>query len=81
MRKVIMTGFPCLCNVVEALNKGADAYLMKPLDIKNVLETISDQLSKQQGEKKFSQEKVAEFIETRVKELERETTPENKETR
>ncbi len=70
MRKVIITGFPSLQNAVEALNKGADAYITKPFDVEKVLETIKEQLEKQQKEKKFSQDKVTEFIQTRVKELE-----------
>jgi DNA-binding NtrC family response regulator len=70
MRKIIITGYPTLQNAIEAVNKRADAYIMKPFDVKNVLKTIEDQLRKQEEEKKYSQNKVAEFIETRVKELE-----------
>jgi len=33
---------------------------------------IGEHLKRQQEEKKYSQDKIAEFIETRVKELERE---------
>lgn len=72
MRKIIITGYPSLQNAVEALNKGADAYIMKPFDMDKVLQTIKEQLKKQQEEKKYSQERVTEFIETRVKELEEE---------
>jgi DNA-binding NtrC family response regulator len=45
---------------------------MKPFDMDKVLQTIKEQLEKQQEEKKYSQERVTEFIETRVKELEEE---------
>jgi DNA-binding NtrC family response regulator len=79
MRKIIITGFPSLQNTVDALNKGADAYIMKPFDMDKVLQTIKEQLKKQQEEKKYGQEKVTEFIETRVKELEEERTPTRKE--
>lgn len=72
MRKIIITGYPSLQNAVDALNKGADAYIMKPFDRDKVLQTIKEQLEKQQEEKKYSQERVTEFIETRVKELEEE---------
>jgi two-component system NtrC family response regulator len=72
MRKVIMTGYPSLNNAVDALNMGADAYVMKPFDMEKVLATIKDQFEKQKEEMSFSQERVAEFIETRVKELETE---------
>lgn len=69
VRKVVITGYPTLQNAVEAVNRGADAYIMKPFDMDKVLATISRQLKKQQEEKRYSQEKVAEFIETRVREL------------
>ncbi len=69
MRKIIITGYPTLQNAVEAVNKGADAYIMKPFDVEKVLSTIDEQLRKQELDRKYSQDKVAEFIETRVKEL------------
>jgi DNA-binding NtrC family response regulator len=69
MRKIIITGYPTIQNAVEAVNRGADAYILKPFDVEKVLRTIEDQLEKQRAEKKYSQDKVAEFIETRVKEL------------
>jgi DNA-binding NtrC family response regulator len=72
MQKIIITGYPSLQNAVEALNRGADAYVMKPFDMEKVLKTVKTQLKKQQGEKVFCQEKVKDFIETRVKELEKE---------
>jgi len=79
MRKIIITGYPSVQNAAEALNKGADAYIMKPFDMDKVLKTIDEQLKKQWMEKKYSQEKVTEFIETRVKELEEQkTTARNK---
>jgi DNA-binding NtrC family response regulator len=75
MRKIIITGYPTLQNAVEAVNKGADAYVLKPFDVEKVLIKIKEQLKRQEEEKRYSQEKVAEFIEARVKELdvERET--------
>jgi len=72
MRKVIVTGYPTLQNAVDAVNKGADAYIVKPFDVEKVLKTIQEQLSKQQTEKEYSQERVAEFIEARVRELDME---------
>ncbi len=80
IRKIIITGYPTLQNAVDAVNKGADAYLLKPFDVEKVLETIKLQLKKQQEEKEYSQGKVAEFIETRVKELdlEKEISPRKK---
>jgi DNA-binding NtrC family response regulator len=70
MRKVIVTGYPTLQNAIAAVNKGADAYVMKPFDVEKILQTIKEQLKKQEEEKSFSEEKVVEFIETRIKALE-----------
>jgi len=74
MRKIIITGYPKLQNAIDAVNRGADVYILKPFHMGKVLETIEEQLREQQKERKYSQEKVAEFIKTRVRELEEEKT-------
>ena len=68
-RKIMVTGYPSMQNAVAALNKNADAYLIKPVDIEKLLNTVKEQLRLQEKEREFSEQKVAEFIETRVKEL------------
>ncbi|HKZ94382.1 MAG TPA: response regulator [Candidatus Bathyarchaeia archaeon] len=73
MVKIIVTGYPSLGNAMEAVNKGADAYLLKPVVMENVLKTIREYLKKQEEARKYSEDKVAEFIETRARELETET--------
>jgi DNA-binding NtrC family response regulator len=70
MRKIIVTGYPTLQNAVAAVNKGADAYVMKPFEVDKILQTIREQLKKQEEEKRYCEEKVVEFIETRIKALE-----------
>lgn len=69
IRKVIVTGYPTLQNAVTAVNRGADAYIMKPFDVEKMLATVKDQLEKRKQDRRFSEERVAEFIETRVKEM------------
>jgi DNA-binding response OmpR family regulator len=68
-RKIMVTGYPSMQNAVTALNNNADAYLIKPVDLGKLLATVREQLALQEIEQKFSEEKVAEFIETRVKQL------------
>ena len=68
-RKIMVTGYPSTQNAIEALNKNADAYLIKPVDIEKLLNTIKEQLKQQEEERNFSELKVAEFIESRVKEI------------
>jgi len=70
MVKIIMTGYPSLQNAVKAVNKGANAYILKPFKVEDVLKTIKEELKKQRAARKYSEEKVAEFIVTRAKELE-----------
>jgi DNA-binding NtrC family response regulator len=68
-RKIMVTGYPSMGNAISALNKNADAYLVKPVDVEKLLNMVKEQLQLQEDEREFSEQKVAEFIETRVKEL------------
>ena len=70
MVKIIVTGYPSLKNAIEAVNKGADAYILKPFNIENLLKTVKKHLGKQRKARKYSEEKVAEFIVARARELE-----------
>lgn len=72
MRKIIITGYPSVRNAIEAVNKNADAYLLKPFDMGKVLFVIQDQLKKQNEEISFTQDRVTDYIETRVRELDAE---------
>ena len=65
----MVTGYPSVQNAIAALNKNADAYLIKPVNLDELLMVVKDQLKLQEEEKAFSEEKVAEFIESRVKEI------------
>jgi DNA-binding NtrC family response regulator len=68
-RKIMLTGFPTIQNAVTAVNEKADAYLLKPVDVEKLLEIVKKQLQSQEEEKEFSETKVAEFIEARIKEV------------
>src|SRR5208282_1735288 len=46
-RKIMMTGYPSMQNAITALNKNADAYLIKPVDIEKLLNTVKEQLKLQ----------------------------------
>jgi len=69
MRKIIITGYPSVQNAIEAVNRKADAYLVKPVDVTKLLLTIKTHLELQQMEKRYSEEKVVEFIAERVREI------------
>jgi DNA-binding NtrC family response regulator len=68
-RKIIITGYPSVQNAIEAVNRKADTYLVKPVDLEKLLIIIETQLELQKKEKKYSEEKVVEFIKARVKEI------------
>jgi DNA-binding response OmpR family regulator len=68
-RKIMVTGFPSMQNAITSVNKSADAYLVKPVDIEKLLSVVKEQLQLQAAEEKFSEQKITEFIETRVKEI------------
>jgi DNA-binding NtrC family response regulator len=72
MVKIMITGYAALENAVEALNLGADAYIMKPVDPENLLKIMNEKLKEQRKAEKMSQKKVADWIETRARKLEKE---------
>jgi two-component system response regulator AtoC len=72
MIKIMITGYPSLQNAVEAINKGASAYIIKPIDIDNALATIEKHLEEQRKAQKMTENNLVDFIETRVRQLERE---------
>jgi len=70
MVKIMITGYASLQNAVEALNLGADAYIMKPLDLENLLKVINEKLKAQRKAERITQKKVAKWIATRARKLE-----------
>jgi len=69
MKKIILTGYPTLENAIEAVNKGADGFLLKPIDMEQLLKTIKEQIEKHKEEIKYSEKKVADWLKSRAKEL------------
>lgn len=69
MAKIMLTGYPSMNNAIDAVNKHADAFLLKPVDFKVLLEKIEELLKQQVKAKEYTEDIVANFIETRVKQL------------
>ncbi len=69
MMTIMVTGYPALENAVEALNLGADAYVTKPVNPVKLLKIVEEKLKEQEEADKMSEEKVAEWIKTRVRKL------------
>jgi len=70
MIKIMITGYPSLENAVESLNLGADAYIIKPVKPKKLLELIEEKLEEQSQAEKMTEENVTEWIKTRARKLE-----------
>lgn len=70
MIRIIVTGYPSMDSAIEAVNRNADGYLVKPIDVHELLAMIEKQLRKQREDLEYGEKKVAEYIETRVKSIE-----------
>jgi DNA-binding NtrC family response regulator len=70
MMKIMVTGYPSLENAVAALNLGADSYVMKPIDPEKLLEIIEEKVEEQNQADQMSEDKVKEWIESRVRKIE-----------
>ena len=68
MPKIMLTGYPSMNNAIDAVNKRADAFVLKPADFEVLLKKVKELLEEQEKYKEFTEERVANFIETRTKE-------------
>lgn len=48
MVKIILTGYPSMETAIEAVNKGANGYMIKPINAEDLLNKIKQHLKKQQ---------------------------------
>ena len=67
--KIMLTGHPMLENSINSLNDGAVAYLIKPVDIEKLLETIKSKIEEQKAAETASEESIAVFLRGRTKKL------------
>ena len=74
-KKIVLTGFPDIESAISSVNEKADAYLVKPFDPDALIEVIAENLEQQKEELKYTQEKVLEYIQNRVKELDEDQMP------
>jgi len=65
--KIMITGYPSLENAVEALNFGADSYIMKAIDPAELLKTIKNKLETQKQTEKITKEKLAAWIQSQAR--------------
>jgi DNA-binding response OmpR family regulator len=69
MAKIMLTGYPSMNNAIEAVNQHADAFLVKPVAVDELLKKIRELLIQQKENGVFCEDKVVSFIETRTKQI------------
>lgn len=60
---IMITAYATLQNTIDALNLGANAYIMKPIDHEKLDQMIRQCLEKQREALKITKEKLVEFTE------------------
>ena len=73
IKTIIVTGYPSLNNAIDALNWGADSYIVKPVNPNELLFIVSEKLKQQDEARKMNEEKIAQWIKTRIKQQETES--------
>ncbi len=72
MIKIIITGFPSFDNAVKSLNLGADAYIMKPVNSKELLELVGEKIKEQQAASLIDEDRVSDWINGKIRQIEQE---------
>jgi DNA-binding NtrC family response regulator len=72
MIKIIITGFPSFDNAVKSLNLGADAYIMKPVNSKELLELVGEKISEQQAASQIDEDRVSDWINGKIRKIDQE---------
>jgi DNA-binding NtrC family response regulator len=67
MVKIMVTGYPVIDNAIDAISRGADGYLTKPVSKEKLLKTVTEQLMKRDKEYVFNQEKLNDYLSSRLK--------------
>lgn len=69
MMKIMVTGYPSIENAVKALNRGADAYVIKPIKPPKLLALMEEKLEEQSQAEKMTEGKVTEWIKSRAQKI------------
>jgi DNA-binding NtrC family response regulator len=69
MIKVMLTGYPNSQNAIDSVNRGADAYLVKPVQLEKLFKLVEQKLAEQDKETKMDRDKLVNYIESRDKEF------------
>jgi len=61
--KIMITGYPSLNNAADALNIGADSYVIKPIDPNHLLKTIENKILERE---RITGKRLAEWVKLRL---------------
>ncbi len=67
--KIMLTGYPELRTSLDALNWGADAYLIKPISPCEIIKTIEEKLGKVAEARAMTEQKMSVFLKERTQKL------------
>ena len=73
MVKIIITGYPSMLNATEALNKGVDAYVVKPFEPHDLVVTVKRSLKESSERLRVVQNRVLAHLSESVRKLESES--------
>ncbi len=63
---IIVTGKPDLDSSIESINYGANGYLVKPVNNKDLIAIVDRKLRQQEEDEILSDEKVSEWLKSRL---------------
>jgi len=66
MMKIMVTGYANLENSVKALNSGADAYIIKPVNPGVLIQVIQEKIREQEEAERVDGEKVSDYLERQL---------------
>lgn len=69
MVKIMVTGFPTFENAIDALKRGADDYIMKPVDPEELVQLVEKKLEERKKAETMTEVRIRGFIETRTAKL------------
>ncbi len=70
MVKIMLTGYPGLDNSVKSINGGANGYLVKPIDPREISKIIKEKVQEQEKADTMDQNEIVKYIQSRAQQRE-----------
>ena len=69
MMKIMITGYPSVQTAIASVNLGADAYILKPVNPRDLLNVVEQKLAEQSRAETLSEDQVSEWMGNRLRKL------------